>query len=159
MSSNCINATLQQTDVDRILADIANLRQGLPFLIDLSLEERKGMPKLGDKLLPFVTKTLTVAEQHPEILPSTFALDNLRAAADMYQKLYPVRLALEHFLGQVLDTLCAAGSDARVEALHVYKYAQAANAVTGSLEDAVNELARFFAHHASPAPSPDAVTH
>lgn len=37
------------------------IKQKLPFLIDLIAEERKSLPKMGDKSRAFVSKALEVA--------------------------------------------------------------------------------------------------
>ena len=147
MTSNRVNATLPQAAVDKILAGIADLHQSLPFLIDLTLEERQGMLKFGDRSQPFVNKAVALVGQHPEILPPNFNRQDFLMDAALIEALYPVRLALEHLLGQVQDTLYAAGSDAYSGALHVYTYAKAANVVTGTLEDALDDLGRRFARH------------
>ena len=151
MTSNRVNATLLQGDVDKILAGIAGLRLSLPILIDLTPEERQGMAKFGDKSRGFVAKAVTLVAQHPEILPANFNLKDLQTDAKLIDALDPVRVALEHLLGQVQDTLYAAGSDAYTGALHVYTYAKAANVVTGSLEDALDDMGRRFARHARAA--------
>ena len=41
MDDNRIDATLSQADKDAIMAALAAIRQKLPFLIDLSLDERR----------------------------------------------------------------------------------------------------------------------
>jgi hypothetical protein len=61
MSENRVNASLGDTERTAILGVIANLKSSLPFLIDLTPEERRALPKLEDKSRAFVTKGLEVA--------------------------------------------------------------------------------------------------
>jgi hypothetical protein len=45
---------------------IATIRQKLPFLVDLTTEDRRTMLKMGDKSRAFVSKALEVATQNPQ---------------------------------------------------------------------------------------------
>jgi hypothetical protein len=64
MSNNRINAALSAEDKSDIMVAINTIKQKLPFLIDLSPDERRAMLKLGDKSLAFVNKALEVATQN-----------------------------------------------------------------------------------------------
>ena len=72
MSRTSISATLARKEKDAVLQAIATIKEKLPFLIDLSAEERKALPKMGDKSRAFVGKALEVATQNPEFLPRSF---------------------------------------------------------------------------------------
>lgn len=64
------------------MAAIATIKTKLPFLIDLSVEERKALLKLGDKSRAFVSKALEVATQNPDFLPRSF--DFLMTSGDVF---------------------------------------------------------------------------
>lgn len=59
---NRIVATLSVADRDKVLDSIAQIRTLLPFLIDLTPEERQALPKMGDKSRAFVSQALQLAE-------------------------------------------------------------------------------------------------
>jgi hypothetical protein len=59
-----------------LIGQIQNL---LPFLIDLNADERRALPKLGDKSRAFVDQGLVLAVQNPGILPRNFDLDEISA--------------------------------------------------------------------------------
>ena len=61
MTDNRISATLSQADQQAVLSAINTIRQKLPFLIDLSPEERHTLPKMGDKSRGFVSQALDLA--------------------------------------------------------------------------------------------------
>ena len=147
MSNKHVDANLSQADADRVLASIADIRSTLAFLIDLNADERRNMVKFGDKSQSFVTKAAALMDQHPEILPPNFNVDAFRKQVALLDALYPLQLALQHLFGQIGDTIYAAGSDAYSSALQVYTYAKAANMYNGSLEGALEDLGRRFAHH------------
>lgn len=58
MSDNRISASLSQADRDAVMKAIATIREKLPFLVDLTTEERRSLPKMGDKSRAFVSKAL-----------------------------------------------------------------------------------------------------
>jgi hypothetical protein len=49
MADNRISATLSAADRQAVLDAINTIRQKLPFLIDLSPEERRALPKKGGR--------------------------------------------------------------------------------------------------------------
>nr|VFJ44010.1 MAG: hypothetical protein BECKDK2373C_GA0170839_100729 [Candidatus Kentron sp. DK]VFJ53468.1 MAG: hypothetical protein BECKDK2373B_GA0170837_104228 [Candidatus Kentron sp. DK] len=44
----------------------------MPFLINLTVQERKGIFKAGPDSISFIRNALTAAEDHPDILPRSF---------------------------------------------------------------------------------------
>jgi tRNA threonylcarbamoyladenosine modification (KEOPS) complex Pcc1 subunit len=58
MSNDRISTTLSAADMETIMSSINSIQKALPFLIDLTNDERRGLPKLGDKSRAFVTKAL-----------------------------------------------------------------------------------------------------
>ncbi len=113
-------------------------------MIDLSNEERKALPKMGDKSRAFVSKALEVATQNPEFLPRSFDLDEMRKDVQLFEALYPVLLSLSQFHELVDDTFLAVGSEAYAAALQVYTYAKASGQGAG-LETVVEEMGQRFA--------------
>ena len=69
---NRIDATLPVATRDEILDLIVQIRAKLPFLIDLSPEERQTLPKMGDKSRAFVSGSLQLATQDDSYLPRAF---------------------------------------------------------------------------------------
>ncbi|MFM8332258.1 MAG: hypothetical protein ACKN9T_11260 [Candidatus Methylumidiphilus sp.] len=152
MPANRVNATLSPEQAQAIHAALATLRENLPFLIDLTPDERKGMLKFGEKNRSFVAKAHAIAAQHPEILPASFNLAELQADVGLVESLYPLLHRVTDLQGQLEDTYFAAGSEAYAGALLVYQYAKAANLASGVLEDALDDLGKRFARR-SPNPT------
>jgi len=144
MSNSPISAQLSQADRDAVMAAIATIKAKLPFLIDLSAEERKALPKMGDKSRAFVSKAMEVATQNPDFLPRSFDLAELQKDVQLFEALYPVLMSLTQLHDLVDDTCLAVGSEAYAAALQVYTYAKASGQGTG-LETAVEELGLRFA--------------
>ncbi|MEH2137821.1 hypothetical protein [Nostoc sp.] len=144
MSKAPISATLGQLERDAVLQAIATIKEKLPFLIDLSNEERKALPKMGDKSRAFVSKALEVATQNPEFLARSFDLEEMRKDVQLFEALYPVLLSLSQLQELVDDTFLAVGSEAYASALQVYTYAKASGQGAG-LETVVEEMGQRFA--------------
>ncbi|MEH1970794.1 MULTISPECIES: hypothetical protein [unclassified Nostoc] len=144
MSTTSISATLAQTDRDAVLQAITTIKEKLPFLVDLSSDDRKTLPKMGDKSRAFVSIALEVAAQNPEFLPRSFDLDEMRKDVQLYEALYPVLLSLTQLQELVDDTSLAVGSEAYAAALQVYNYAKASGQGTG-LDAVVVEMRKRFA--------------
>jgi hypothetical protein len=135
---------LSQTDRDAVMAAIATIKTKLPFLIDLTADDRKALPKMGDKSRAFVSKALEPATQNPDFLPRSFDVAELQKDVQLFESLYPVLMALTQLQDLVDDTCMAVGSEAYAAALQVYSYAKASGEGAG-LETAVEELGLRFA--------------
>jgi hypothetical protein len=70
-------------------------------LIDLTNEERKALPKMGDKSRAFVSKALEVATQNPDFLPRSFDLDEMRKDVLLFEQLYPLLLSLNQGVAEL----------------------------------------------------------
>jgi hypothetical protein len=146
MSTTPISATLAQTDREAVLQAITTIKEKLPFLVDLSSDDRKTLPKMGDKSRAFVSRALEVAAQNPEFLPRSFDLEEMRKDVQLFEALYPVLLSLTQLQELVddNDTSLAVGSEAYAAALQVYNYAKASGQGAG-LDAVVVEMGQRFA--------------
>ena len=144
MSTTPISAMLDSKDRDTVMAAVATIREKLPFLIDLSADDRKALPKMGDKSRAFVSKALEVATQNPDFLPRSFDLEELRKDVQLFEAMYPVVVAVTQLQELLDDTCLAVGSEAYAAALQVYGYAKASGNV-GGLDAVVGEMGQRFA--------------
>ena len=92
--TNRISAALTQTDREAVMDAITTIKTRLPFLIDLTADERKALPKMGDKSRAFVSKALEVATQNPDFLPRSFDLEEMRKDVQLFEAMYPIVVAL-----------------------------------------------------------------
>jgi len=144
MIENRVSASLTPADVDAILAAINTIKQKLPFLITLSPDEKRSLPKPGDRSRAFINKALEVANQNPDILPRTFSVEEMRKDIVLGQALLPIELALTQLSEQIDNTVTVVDSEAYVAALAVYSMAKA-NDKAATLHDTLDELGRLFA--------------
>ena len=79
MSNNRVSAHICANDRQEVMQAIATIRQKLPFVVDLSPEERRSMSKMGDKNQAFARKALEIATQNPDFLPRSFNIEGNRS--------------------------------------------------------------------------------
>ncbi|MBN3925794.1 hypothetical protein [Nostoc sp. NMS4] len=147
MPDNKVSAKLSSADREAVMRAITTIREKLPFLIDLTTEERKALPKLGDKSRAFVSKALEIGTQNPDFLPRSFDLNEMRQDIELFEALYPILLSLTQLQELVDDTSVAVGSEAYAAGLMVYNYAKVSGKGAG-LESMIDDLGRRFARKA-----------
>jgi hypothetical protein len=154
MPDNRISTQLSAADQAAVLAAVKTIRDKLPFLIDLTLEERRSLPRMGDKSRAFVTQALTIAQQNEDILPRTFDVAEMRKDVELVQALEPILASLVQLQELVDDTYVTVGSEAYTSALLVYQYAKASGkgAALDNLLDALGQ--RFARKSGSNKPKP-----
>lgn len=143
MPENRVSASLSQADLQAVLAAIQTIREKLPFLIDLSPEERRSVPKIGDTGHNFAAQALAIATQNQDILPRAFDLAEFQQDVDMLGGLRPVVLALTQLQELVEDTYLQVGSEAYTSALAVYGYAKASDK-GAALDSVLADMKRRF---------------
>jgi hypothetical protein len=152
-----ISATLTPEQRDAVMQAVATIKTNLPFLVDLSPEERKTLPKMGDKSRAFVSKALEVATQNPDFLPRSFDIEEFRKDVQLPETLYPLLLAIAQLHELLDDTYLAVGSEAYTAALQVYNYAKASGNI-GGLDTLVEEMGQRFARKPRKPKSEDTTT-
>ena len=117
----------------------------MPFLINLTTDERIAMPKMDDNRRPFVEKALYYAGSESNIRPPYLDLEEIKKDLKLFADLQRINRELGRLDESIRDTLIAVGSDGYVAALTIYnaaKMAQRAN-VPG-IDHIVNDLKRQF---------------
>lgn len=151
MHDNRISATLPQADRQVVLDALQTIRTKLSFLIDLSPEDRKALPKLGATGHGFVAQALELAEQNPDILPRSFDVEEMRKDVELLGALLPVVTAFRQLNELLDDTYTAVGSEAYAAALVVYQYGRAAGK-GAALDGMLDALGRRFARKSRSTP-------
>ena len=147
MPDNRVSAVLSETDQQAVMAAINTIRQKLPFLIDLSAEDRRSLPKMGERSRGFVSQALEVAAQNEDILPRSFEVAEMRKDVELAAALLPIITALSQLVELIEDTSMAVGSEAYAAALVVYQSARS-NGKGAALDAALDTLGQRFARKA-----------
>ncbi|MDQ1350997.1 MAG: hypothetical protein QG657_1299 [Acidobacteriota bacterium] len=126
MQLNRISAEIPQDVEDLLVQELEEMRKRLPFLIDLSIEERIAMPKSSRKLVDFIDTGLLQARTHPNYLPSFVDINEYEKDVKARKSLRRIYEALNAFTDRVRDTLMVVESEAYLAARVLYKTAKTA---------------------------------
>jgi len=140
---NLISATLSPEQIQKLLSDLAAIQNSMPFLRDLTPEERHSLPKLGRKSLDFAERSLELGILHANALPRGLDLEEMRRDLELRKALIPITQAVDALSGLLHNAQLVSGSDAYASALVIYQALQLEGRTAG-LEEALDELARRF---------------
>lgn len=120
MSQNLITFQPSAVDLTAIDAALKTLEDRLVGLIDLSIEQRSTLMKMGDKSEAFCRKTVEVLAANPNVLPATFNLAEVRRDLTGFDTLRPRLVRIERLTEKMRDSQLALGSDVMSAALEGY---------------------------------------
>jgi|SRR5215213_5263047 len=155
MSENRVDATLTAADQQAVMTAINTIREKLPFLIDLTTDERRVLPKMGDKSRAFVSQALDMATQNSDFLPRSFDVEEMRKDVELATSLQTISAALTQLQELVEDTYLAVGSEAYMAALAVYNYARSSGKGS-ALDNLLDAMGQRFARKTRPSKAPTA---
>ena len=150
-----ISSVLSDADKTAILTKYNEAKALLPFLVNLTKDEKRGLQSLSPGNEPFVTKALTYAEANPVLVPPYLNVPEFR-------KDYNLALALQTLLQTATplqesmeDTAAAVGHEAYKAALTFYAAAQQAAQLNVPGADTIaDDLAQRFAGQGNSTPPP-----
>jgi hypothetical protein len=120
-NDNRVSAVLTAQDVTDILNSVAAISAKLPFLINLSPQERRELPKMGDKSIGFDDKCRTYMSSHPEFIPGFVNIDEVNKDRELRVQMMRFYAALIALTDQVDDTLSVVSSEAWMADLAYYQ--------------------------------------
>ena len=142
MLENRIDASVTAADIQAALEAVALIRTKLPFLLDLTINQRMSLPKLGDGSRAFVQKALEIAKLNPDILPRSFDIARMERDLELFFELMPVLTAVAQLHELLDDTLMQIGSEAMSAALWIYRQVQATPGMDAERSDLSERFAR-----------------
>lgn len=132
---NKISSIIKNDVLTEVLQSIETIEKNLPFLLNLSDDERQGGFRLGDKNLGFLTKTKDYMKQNPEFMPAYVSIDEVTKDAVLAEQLTTVERKLSILTDKINDTGNIAGMEALSGALVYYNSVKEAakNNVNGAI--------------------------
>ena len=110
---NRISVNIPQQVIDDALANIKKASDALkPYLQGLTGEERQSLAKMGDKTLPFVSKSYAYCGSNAEFAPNFLDIPELGKDLGTAETLTPVLNAVEVLRSDVDDTVMLCGNEA-----------------------------------------------
>ncbi|MCP5104483.1 MAG: hypothetical protein GY950_13940, partial [bacterium] len=144
MSLSRISAEIPQETEVVVIQHIKDARAQLPFLVDLSAEERKRIPKLGRTRVDFVDRGLIHLTAHPELKPPIIDIAEFTSDVELKNALRRVEKELDDLRDRVRDTLMVVESEA-YQATRVF-YKTVKSAAKEGVEDA-ERIVKDLAYH------------
>ena len=118
---NKINSIIPEEVVAQATTDLNNaVNLLLPYLIALSPEERRTIPKMSDKTAPFVDKCLDYSGSAPQFAPVYMDKDALAADLKVNSQLTPLFRIVKGLYDGLDDTIMESGAEGYVMALSYY---------------------------------------
>ena len=118
---NKINFIIPEEVIAEVTRKLSEVTASLqPYLIALTPEERRTIPKMSDKTLPFVEKTLEYCETAPQFAPPYMDREALAGDLKVTQQLNPVFRTIKAMYDGLDDTVMEAGGEGYINALNYY---------------------------------------
>jgi hypothetical protein len=159
MNQNLVSAALTAQTVTNINTAIATIRTNLPFLLNLTPEQRRTLQHAASSGQGVLQDTLTFVAQHPEALPATFSTAEFAKDGALLSPFAPVVAAMDQLNTDVNDTFVALQADLYSQFLDVYAFAKANNR-NGAYDSYLDSVKGRFAKgprsnikNAKPAPA------
>lgn len=107
MSQNLVSLTLTEAQLAAVDQALTDIEVQLGGLVALTVKQRRGVPKMGDKSEAFCRQTLSLLEQNPQLVPPSVSVADARADLLAFDQLRPRMLRLQRLSEKVTDTDCA----------------------------------------------------
>ena len=120
-NENVVSIKIAPSELQNVLAKLKEIEAILkPYLIALTPEERKTIPKMSDKTQTFVEKALDYAISNPEFAPAYMNVAELQIDLKAVYDLTSISQILQPIVDNVNDTEMLSGSEAFMAALTYY---------------------------------------
>jgi hypothetical protein len=147
---NKVSGILTDAEQQKIIKNIDEVALALPFLINLTIENRKKMRKMGAKSIEYVNLNLQGAQNFPKALKVGFDSTEFKNDLNLYNSLVPVAIKLQALLESINDTILAAGSDAMIAADEVYAELKSSAKKDSNVKTLVDQIAKRYSAQAKP---------
>lgn len=141
---NKISATLTDADKTTIIASIKAAKAKLPFLISLTMEERKRERKMASKSVDYVKQALRGAQTFPQQMRGDFDTAEFAKDVTLINQLWDIRTELMGLVEQLDDTIMAAGADAMQAADDVYNTLKVAAKNNTGVKTILDEIGKYY---------------
>jgi hypothetical protein len=119
---NSISIQIPEGDLTIVRDALALIQTTLaPYLIALTPEDRKKLPKMGDGSEPFVAKVMDYVVSDPQFLPPYLHVVEMKKDWDVVTGLMPIFRTVQQLDSNLSDTVMLSGSEAYEASLNYYK--------------------------------------
>jgi hypothetical protein len=144
MSKPNISAVLTDADKETIKTNIKNSKLLMPFLLNLSVEERAKLRKIGSKREGYVEDVYDTSIANAEALPAELKTDEWTKDELLTKQLVEVREVLSSFMEAVEDTILLLGNERIHFADLAYGHLKQSAKNNSSISNDIERIARQF---------------
>ncbi len=120
-TENVISIDIPKADVKTVKDALATIQTTLsPYVLALTPEQRKTIPKMSDGTEPFVGKVMDYAISDPQFAPPYMNVPEMQKDFDSVSELMPLMRTVGQLTANLSDTTMMAGSEAYIAALSYY---------------------------------------
>ncbi|MDF2832354.1 MAG: hypothetical protein K0Q82_1460 [Chryseobacterium indoltheticum] len=121
MSKNQISVEIPQEIITQVSSKFQEIKDLLaPYMGNMTVEERKTLPKMSDKSVAFVNKVIEYTIANPKFVPTMMDAQECKKDYIANQALLPL-YAVSQQVGEMMkDTIMLTGHEAYVQALYYY---------------------------------------
>jgi hypothetical protein len=118
---NRVSATLSAADITAIQDAITTILSKLPFLVSLSADDRKSLPKMSDKSQGFDDKCVVYMASNPEFVPGFVDVAEVTKDRTLRGQIMQFFAPLQTLCESVDDTLMVVNSEVWMADLAYYQ--------------------------------------
>lgn len=157
MQENRISIKITPAEVATVQAAIATIKTTLaPYLVALTPDERRRLPKMSDGSLPFVQKALDYAQNNSVFVPAYIDVPELAVDVAATEILLDMERPMEQLTALLSDTIMLCGSEAYIASLGFYNSVkQAAKMKVPEAEVISDDLFQRFSRATGGSKLPD----
>ncbi len=151
MAANLVSFVISEEFRAAVFAKFAELIALFTFLVDLDVEGRKRLAKMGRKHADFTKRGFKLGELYPRFIPSFSSLEEFGKDMDVSTYLRKLQEEFGAFLDKIEDTAMQAESEAYHAARGIYTNAKiAAKAGDEEAERVIKDLGVHFKRNTAP---------
>jgi hypothetical protein len=143
-TQNLVSATLSADTKADVMDKLNSVKKSLSFLLTLKGSEIHSLFKTGNGYAPFVEKAYNVVNNHPDIMPGVFDVNEFKRDYLLSKDLTEIVDLVHQISDSLTDTLTAVRSDAVNGALDVYSSVKLNSDRVPGLKVVSAEMSDFF---------------
>ena len=120
MTFATVTLSFTQAQLAAIEAALTELETQFGGLVGLTIDQRKGLMKMGDKSEAFCRQTMSLLGQNPQLVPASVPVAQMQETFDALDQMRPRWQRLERLGERIADTDTAAGASIMQTALQGY---------------------------------------
>jgi len=139
-----VSTVLGTAYLNEIRSKILEIKNKLPFLVNIEPKDKKSYNKMGSKSVSFVEAALRIAKSQPEVIPAGLKVDEFEKDVNLTVALSDLAALIDPLCEAVRDTLTVVGSEAMSLSNMVYGHVKVSSKSDANLDEAKRTLGQRY---------------